>query len=897
MGDAQDDGHELPATANQASALIPDFGIFVGDLENDGVTTSKMNTETSALGSLYPKFLFVRGNHDDHVSDSAGLWENYFVKANRALPAGVTNLTALNSSSLYLNYSFDYGNSRFIGLDVPGDADLLTASELTFLDKRLTDAESIGLIHAFIFFHGPPYCTESTHCSCKTKSDASCTPSAFITVVNKHPIVAATFDGHEHLLAWTHMDSSRVASLTHPYEQFLTSPSGSGTYNQYLYSSRVDYANLQNAMAFGSVTVSGASFTVNFYRVGTTAPVWSKTFSQSSPPKVTVTINQGAAQPDPTSQSPIVYDVVFSESVTGFSSAGVSVTGTAQGTKTIAVDGSGANYTVSVSGMTSSGTVIASIKANAAQNAAGNPSSASTSTDNTVTYNKPVVPGRPVLNTLTMKPANAALVTSLTPTFAWGASNPPAAYYHLQVSTSSTFASTAIDQTNISTTGYTHSSPLSPGLRYYWRVQGVNAVGSGGWAATHYFRTPLSAPVLVAPGNAEKLLTDRPDFDWQDVSGATLYIIQISSNSKFSTMLLNKSVTSSRYTLTSDLPQLKLLYWRIEAKTAYVSSPWSEVHSFTTGNPPSVPALIKPANKAITSDYTPLFDWSTSSVPSGVTFDHYQIQVATDNLFTALVIDTPVMGISNSSFTPSKDLASNSLFFWRVRSYSTAGHYSGWSSVFYFRTTILPPTLSSPADKSTGISLKPTFDWTDVDGAATYTIQVSRSSSFSSLLVNASVTASEYTPNSYLPQNTKLFWRVMTKTAYVTSIWSVVYSFTTGAVPSVPILLLPLNHAITSNFTPVFDWSNSTVPLGVPFDHYQIQVATDKLFTALVIDTTVTGDLQLHLHTFHKPGGRHDLLLACTLLQQPHILLQLVECVFLHYHLDQWKNIKLLSGR
>ena len=43
-------------------------------------------------------------------------------------------------------------------------------------------------------------------------------------------------------------------------------------------------------------------------------------------------------------------------------------------------------YNVAVSGMTTDGTVIASVPANAATDAAGNGSTASTSTDNTVTF-------------------------------------------------------------------------------------------------------------------------------------------------------------------------------------------------------------------------------------------------------------------------------------------------------------------------------------------------------------------------------------------------------------------------------------------------------------------------------------------------------------------------------
>ncbi len=98
----------------------------------------------------------------------------------------------------------------------------------------------------------------------------------------------------------------------------------------------------------------------------------------------TVTINQDGGQTDPTSTSPIIFTVVFSESVTGFATGDVTISGTAGGTKTAAVSGSGANYTVSVSGMTSKGTVIASINAGVCTDAAGNNNEASTSTDNSV---------------------------------------------------------------------------------------------------------------------------------------------------------------------------------------------------------------------------------------------------------------------------------------------------------------------------------------------------------------------------------------------------------------------------------------------------------------------------------------------------------------------------------
>jgi hypothetical protein len=102
----------------------------------------------------------------------------------------------------------------------------------------------------------------------------------------------------------------------------------------------------------------------------------------------TVTINQAAAQADPTGTSPITFDVVFSEAVSDFVTGDVNLSAsTAGGTLIGTVTGAGTTYTVAVSGMTGDGTVIASIDAGVATgdgSALGN--AASTSTDNTVTF-------------------------------------------------------------------------------------------------------------------------------------------------------------------------------------------------------------------------------------------------------------------------------------------------------------------------------------------------------------------------------------------------------------------------------------------------------------------------------------------------------------------------------
>jgi hypothetical protein len=108
-----------------------------------------------------------------------------------------------------------------------------------------------------------------------------------------------------------------------------------------------------------------------------------------------VTINQASGQADPTGSSPINFTVVFSETVSGFATGDVTLSGTAGATTAVVTETGpmdGTTFNVAVSGMTGSGTVIATIAAGVAEDAAGNDNEASTSTDNTVTYVVPVAP-------------------------------------------------------------------------------------------------------------------------------------------------------------------------------------------------------------------------------------------------------------------------------------------------------------------------------------------------------------------------------------------------------------------------------------------------------------------------------------------------------------------------
>ncbi len=127
------------------------------------------------------------------------------------------------------------------------------------------------------------------------------------------------------------------------------------------------------------------------------------TFSDNVPP--TVTVNQAVGQIDPASTLPINFSVVFSEPIIAsiFTPADITQSGTAQGIVwSITDSGNHMNFTLSATASTTRGTIIPSIAANRVTDLVGNTNTASTSSDNFVSY--VVASGRTATPTATSLP-------------------------------------------------------------------------------------------------------------------------------------------------------------------------------------------------------------------------------------------------------------------------------------------------------------------------------------------------------------------------------------------------------------------------------------------------------------------------------------------------------------
>jgi predicted phage tail protein len=383
-----------------------------------------------------------------------------------------------------------------------------------------------------------------------------------------------------------------------------------------------------------------------------------------------------------------------------------------------------------------------------------------------------------------LAPGNGALVTDYTPRLDWSTVVVPAGttfdHFQLQLSTDAAFSSILLDQTVASLTGseFAPASDLPANARYYWHVRAFNTAGQfSSWSAGWYFRTAILPPSLLSPAAGESLLNRRPPLDWEDAAGASGYRVQISRYTNFSLLLLNAFSVPSQFNPPADLPASTTVYWRVQATGSNGPSLWSGVSSFTTANPPGIPAPVSPVSGSLSTDYTPRLDWSTVSVPVGTTFDHYQLQLAPDLAFTSPIVTEDIPGISSSEFTLASDLVPNTKFYWRVRTFNAAGQYSSWSAVWSFRTALAPPTLLAPEDAGTLIELRPLFDWAESAGSSSYTIQVSLYPNFSAYLVSTTTSATSYLSGLNLPRARALYWRVRANGTNGPSLWSAVHSF------------------------------------------------------------------------------------------------------------------------
>jgi fibronectin type 3 domain-containing protein len=443
-------------------------------------------------------------------------------------------------------------------------------------------------------------------------------------------------------------------------------------------------------------------------------------------------------------------------------------------------------------------------------------------------------PQTPTLTT----PVNGATDQSATPTLTWSTVT-GAATYHVQVSTSNTFATILIEDSTLTSVSKALSG-FANGTQYYWRVQAKNAGGVSAWTSPWGFTTIIAAPqtpTLTTPADGSTRLSTTPTLTWATVTGAATYHVQVSTVNTFETILIEDSTLTAATKALTGLTNGTQYYWRVQAKNAGGVSAWTSPWGFTTIiAAPSTPTLTSPADGTTGLSLTPTLTWST--VTGAAT---YHVQVSTVNTFATILVEDSTLTSATKALS---GLANGTQYYWRVQA-KNAGGVSAWTNPWGFMTIIAEPqipTLTSPADGTTGLSLTPILTWSTVDGPATYHVQVSTSNTFATVVIEDSTLTSASKALSGLANGTKYYWRVRAKNASGVSAWTSPWGLTTIiAAPQTPTLTAPSNGAIGQMVTPALTWSIVTGAV-----LYHVQVSTDNTFsTFLIEDSTLTSASKL----------------------------------------------------
>jgi hypothetical protein len=353
-----------------------------------------------------------------------------------------------------------------------------------------------------------------------------------------------------------------------------------------------------------------------------------------------------------------------------------------------------------------------------------------------------------------------------------------------------------------------------------------------GGVATAPVAPTILAPLAGATGQST-VITVR----WRRAIGATSYQVQLALDPAFSQVVLDDSTPTDTLRTIGPLAVSTTYYVRVNSRNRIGASGFSAGVGFTTGaSQPTSPVILAPNPGATDQPTTITAQWTK---PSGATSFH--LQLARDGTFTTLVVNDSTLTDSLRTVGP---LAVATSYFLRVRSRNQVGA-SAFSAGVGFTTepgTVTAPTTSpvilTPIPGATDQPTTLTVRWTRPSGATSFHLQLARDATFTNMVINDSTLTDSLWTVGPLAFASSYFLRVRSRNQQGVGPFSVSVGFSTTdaprTTPGAPALAQPPNNAalpaavVTLTWTPVAEVSS-----------YEVHVARDSLFSAVVVDSVV----------------------------------------------------------
>jgi hypothetical protein len=409
--------------------------------------------------------------------------------------------------------------------------------------------------------------------------------------------------------------------------------------------------------------------------------------------------------------------------------------------------------------------------------------------------------------------ATATLITSTSFSANWTANaKGGATAYILKVGTTSG-GTDIVNNVNVGNV-LTHSvTGLTPNHTYYYSVEATDGTNTTASSNEISATTLLGPPTATA---ATSIASTSFSANWtaNATGGATAYILRVGTTSGGTDIVNDVNVGNVLTHSVTGLSATTTYYYSVKATDGTNTTIASNEITATTQNSLAAP-VASSASSVTAASFSA--NWAASS---GAT--SYILRVGTTSGGTDVVNDVNIGNVLTYSVS---GLTQSTNYYYSVKAFD--GSITSISSNQITVTTISAAgvPLVGPVNGLTGVSVLPTFSWSDVFNETTFTVKISTdSAAFDSHVIATKVTAQNATSyatadtDSGLPlsNGTKYYWQVSVQGGSSNGAVSQIYHFTTTQDFTLN-LSTPENNGTVYTSPAKFSWYLNTPQSNIQF--------------------------------------------------------------------------------
>jgi hypothetical protein len=316
------------------------------------------------------------------------------------------------------------------------------------------------------------------------------------------------------------------------------------------------------------------------------------------------------------------------------------------------------------------------------------------------------------------------------------------------------------------------------------------------------------APELVFPTNKAADQDYNLKFNWKLSAKATSYEIQVSTDSLFSSVIVDTTIVGV-YDQVNGLPALKNVYWRVRGVNNGGTSSWSPVWNFIPKMYlASVPVLVLPQNNVINlSPVSPVLKWNAAANATT-----YRLRLSQNAIFTSLVVNDST--VTDTSYSIKQTLQENKKYYWNLNAKNTTGT-SAYSGSWNFTTSLYAPDSLQVSNVS---AKKVKLSWLDKSSAESkyYVTRKNNSASVYSVIDSLAANVTSYI-DSTVAGNATYSYKVYCASSSAASDSSNAASITTITAVNDHSSTMPQNYTLYQNYPNPFN-PKTSIQYAIPFE-------------------------------------------------------------------------------